>query len=210
MSTQTIKKLTSIYLAAGAAALLLAGCASGGTKYVDSDSGRTVLSTGRINMQDWNTAADDLIKKMLDEFINPGKLQSADGQGKPSVMAISRIANNTGLPGLQIDTDTLLKRIRIALHQTGKVYTDVTGGLGGPEDPLIDAWKRQHVFQSGGKVRPPDYTLSGKIIEDKQRAGNIREVNYFFQLTLANADGLAVWEGEKRITKQGNKPSVGW
>jgi PBP1b-binding outer membrane lipoprotein LpoB len=174
---------------------------------VDSDSSRTVLSVDKMNMRDWNMAAEDLIKKMQDEFINSANLQSADGPGKPSVMAISRIVNNTSL---QIDTDMLVKRIRIALHQTGKVYTDVTGGLGGAEDPLIDAWKRQQIFQSGGKVRPPDYTLSGKVIEDKQRAGSIREVTYIFQLSLANLSGLAVWEGEKRITKQGKKPSVGW
>jgi PBP1b-binding outer membrane lipoprotein LpoB len=209
MTTQTLNKLASSCLAAGAVTLLLAGCASptGGAKYVDTNSGRTVLSTDRINMQDWNTAAEDLIKKMQDEFINSGKLQSADGPGQPSVLAISRIVNDTGL---QIDTDMLVKRIRIALHQTGKVYTDVTVGHGGPEDLLIDAWKRQQIFQSGGKVRPPDYTLSGKIMEDRQRAGSIREVTYVFQLSLASINGLAVWEGEKRITKQGNKPSVRW
>ena len=106
--------------------------------------------------------------------------------------------------------DMLLKRIRIALLQTGKVVTDITAGLGGPEDPLADASKRQAAFASGKKLRRPDYTLSGKIIEDRARAGNIREVTYFFQLTLATPDGLAVWEGEKRIPKQGEKPSVGW
>jgi hypothetical protein len=202
-----MNKIGSTCLAVGVAALLFTGCATQETKHVDADSSRTVLSTGKINQQDWNMAAEDLIKKMQDEFINSGKLQSLDGPGKPSVMAISRIVNSTGI---QIDTDVLVKRIRIALHQTGKVYTDVTGGLGGPEDPLIDAWKRQELFKTGGKVRPPDYTLSGKIIEDKDRAGSIRQVTYSFQLSLASLDGLAAWEGEKRITKQGNKPSVGW
>jgi PBP1b-binding outer membrane lipoprotein LpoB len=201
-----MNKLSSIS-AAAAIGFFLAGCATAPVRHVDSDSSRTVLSVDKMNMRDWNMAAEDLIKKMQDEFINSANLQSADGPGKPSVMAISRIVNNTSL---QIDTDMLVKRIRIALHQTGKVYTDVTGGLGGAEDPLIDAWKRQQIFQSGGKVRPPDYTLSGKVIEDKQRAGSIREVTYIFQLSLANLSGLAVWEGEKRITKQGKKPSVGW
>jgi uncharacterized protein (TIGR02722 family) len=201
-----MNKVRSSCLAAGIASLLFSGCATE-TKHVDPDSPRTVLSTGKINQQDWNMAAEDLIKKMQEEFINSGKLRSVDGPGKPSVMAISRIVNSTSM---QIDTDMLVKRIRIALQQTGKVYTDVTGGLGGAEDPLIDAWKRQELFKTGGKVRPPDYTLSGKIIEDKDRAGSIREVTYFFQLSLASLDGLAVWEGEKRITKQGNKPSVGW
>jgi hypothetical protein len=43
-----------------------------------------------------------------------------------------------------------------------------------------------------------------------QRTGSIREVNYFFQFSLTAANGLAVWESEKRITKQGKKASVGW
>lgn len=204
-----MNKLASIS-AVVAVGFFLAGCATAPVRHVDSDSSRTVLSMGKINQQDWNMAAEDLIKKMQDEFINSGKLQSADGPGKPSVMAISRIVDGTGITSPHIDQDMLVKRIRIALLQTGKVLTDVTGGLGGPEDPLIDSWKRQQVFQTGGKIRPPDYTLSGKVIGDKQRAGSIREVTYVFQLSLANADGLAVWEGEKRITKQGNKPSVGW
>lgn len=202
-----MKKLVPLCLATGAASLLISGCASAPVRHVDSDSSRTVLSVDKINMQDWNMAAEDVIKKMQDEFINSGKLESADGPGKPSVLAVSRIVNNTGL---QIDMDMLLKRIRIALLQTGKVVTDVTAGLGGPEDPLADSSKRKAAFTSGKKLRGPDYTLSGKIIEDKARAGNIREVTYFFQLTLATPDGLAVWEGEKRITKEGKKPSVGW
>lgn len=198
--------LTSISVAA-VLGVFLAGCATAPVKHVDPDGDRTVVSIDKMNMQDWNMAAEDLTKKMQDEFINSGNLQSADGPGKPSVMAISRIVNDTGQ---QIDSAMLVKRIRMALHQTGKVLTDVTGGLGGPEDPLIDDWKRDEAFRTGGKIRPPDYTLSGKIIEDKQRAGKIREVTYIFQLNLADLRGLAVWEGEKRITKQGNKPSVGW
>jgi len=207
MTTQSTNRLNPICIAAAATALVLSGCATAPVRHVNPESSRTVLSMDKMNMQDWNMVAEDLIRKMQDEFINSTKLQSVDGPGKPSVMAISRIVNSTSQ---QIDIDMLVKRIRIALHQTGKVYTDVTGGLGGPEDPVINAWKRQQIFQSGGNTRPPDYTLSGKIIEDRQRAGNIREVTYVFQLSLANLNGLAVWEGEKRITKQGSKPSVGW
>lgn len=161
----------------------------------------------KINQQDWNMAAEDLINKMRDEFINPGRLQSSDGPGQPAVLAISRIVNSTSQ---QIDRDMLIKRIRVALLQTGKIIVDSTAGLGGPEDPLADASKRQEAFTNGKKLRRPDYTLSGKILEDKARAGNIREVTYFFQFTLTTPDGLGVWEAEKRITKQGKKSSVGF
>jgi hypothetical protein len=56
----------------------------------------------------------------------------------------------------------------------------------------------------------PDYTLSGKIIENRTRQGNKSESTYVFQMALATRDGLAVWEEEKTITKQGKRSAVGW
>ena len=202
-----MKTTLPTFVGVGALALFLTGCAGPDVKHVDSDSSRTVLGVDKINMQDWNIAADDMIKKLLDDVINQDKLQSADGPGKPSVMAISRIVNSTSE---QFDNDMLLKRIRIALLQTGKVVVDITAGLGGPEDPLAEEAKRANAFAGGKKLRRPDYTLSGKILEDRSRAGKIREANYFFQLSLASTDGLAIWEAEKRITKQGKRSSVGF
>ncbi len=202
-----MKNTLPAFVGLGAIALVLAGCAGPDVKHVDSDSSRTVLGVDKINMQDWNIAADDMIKKLMDEFINADKLQSADGPGKPSVLAISRIVNSTSA---QFDNDMLIKRIRVALLQTGKVVVDITAGLGGAEDPLAEEAKRNNAFTGGKKLRRPDYTLSGKIIEDRTRAGKIQEANYFFQFSLATSDGLAVWEAEKRITKQGRRSSVGF
>jgi hypothetical protein len=87
MTTQSMKKLVPLCLATGAASLLISGCASAPVRHVDPDSSRTVLSVDKINMQDWNMAAEYVIKKMQEEFINSGKLESADGPGKPSVLA---------------------------------------------------------------------------------------------------------------------------
>lgn len=56
----------------------------------------------------------------------------------------------------------------------------------------------------------PDFTLSGKIIEKRDRQDEVRQVSYVFQLSLTNNDGLAVWEGEKEISKQSKKSVIGW
>ena len=88
---------------------------------------------------------------------------------------------------------------------------DITAGLGGPEDPLAAEAKREAQFLGTQKVAArPDYTLSGKIIENRTRQGNRNESTYVFQMALATRDGLAVWEEEKTITKQSKRSAVGW
>jgi PBP1b-binding outer membrane lipoprotein LpoB len=86
-------------------------------------------------------------------------------------------------------------------------------GLGGTaEDPMAKGLQQENEFMNDQKVtRKPDFTLSGKIIETTARAGSTRQSTYSFQLSLTDArTGLAVWEGEKEITKQGKHPAVGF
>jgi PBP1b-binding outer membrane lipoprotein LpoB len=98
----------------------------------------------------------------------------------PAVLAMSRIVNNTSQ---QIDTDLLTKKIRVALLQSGKAVTT---------------------------TQLPDFTLSGKIIETFVKAGDTKQSTYSFQLSLTDKRGLAVWEGDKDITKQGTRSGVGF
>jgi PBP1b-binding outer membrane lipoprotein LpoB len=72
--------------------------------------------------------------------------------------------------------------------------------------------QQENEFKNDVKTtRTPDFTLSGKIIELTARASNTRQTTYSFQLSLTDTkSGLAVWEGEKEITKQGTRSSVGF
>ena len=190
-----------------ATAALLGGCASSRATYVDPASTRTLSNVGEINVQDWNMASESMINSLISKHINSGNLKGSGPDGR-AILAISRIVNNTSI---QIDTDILVKKIRVALLGTGKVVADITAGLGGPEDPLAAEAKREQQFLGTQKVAGrPDYTLSGKIIENRTRQGNQRESTYVFQMALATRDGLAVWEEEKTITKQGKRAPVGW
>jgi uncharacterized protein (TIGR02722 family) len=190
-----------------ATAALLGGCASSQATYVDPASTRTLSNVGEINVQDWNMASESMINSLISKHINSGSLKGSGPDGR-AILAISRIVNNTSI---QIDTDILVKKIRVALLGTGKVVADITAGLGGPEDPLAAEARREQQFLGTQKVAGrPDYTLSGKIIENRTRQGNQRESTYVFQMALATRDGLAVWEEEKTITKQGKRPPVGW
>ena len=173
----------------------LAGCSTN-AHYVDPAGSRTVTEVGRINVQDFASAADTMVNSLIDSLISKDKLKSA-APGEPALMAISRIQNSTGQ---QFDTDQLVKKIRIQLLKTGKVQTSTAVNLGAPEDPLA----------AQEQARPADYTLSGKIIEDRAQAGKLRQASFIFQLSLSSRTGVAVWEEEKTIIKQGTRPGVGF
>jgi uncharacterized protein (TIGR02722 family) len=185
---------------------LVAGCASK-TGYVDPDSSNLVTTTEGINIQDFSQAADAMTASLIDNLINPGQLKSNE-PGEPALLAISRIQNNTGQ---QMDTDMLVKKMRVALLQTGKVQTSTTIAYGGAEDPLAaEQQAAQEFFNDESQPRMPDYTLSGKIIEDRASAGRTKQTSYIFQLSLSSRAGIAVWEDERTIVKQGKRASVGF
>ncbi len=186
---------------------LLPACSAPKTAYVEPGSSRLVTTLDQVNIQDFAQAADTMVASLIDNLINPGQLRSGV-PGEPALLAISRIQNNTGQ---QLDTDLLVKKIRVALLRTGKVWTSTTIAYGGPEDPLAAEEQQLLGRSAAGVNRRPDYTLSGKIIEDRTRAGNIRQAAYIFQLSLTKTpEGIAVWEDEKTIVKQGSRPAVGF
>lgn len=191
------------------ALLVVAGCASSGARRIDPGGTEMVTSLNKIDIQDWMDAADKMIKSLKESAV----LAQSDG---PVVIAISRIRNNTTQ---QIDTDMLTKKIRTELNRWTEVevMTTTVIGLGGnAEDPLAQGEQQRAEFFSDGedtevKAVRPQYTLSGKIIEDRARAGSVRQTTYVFQLALTDVrNGLAVWEDEKQITKQGKRNTVGW
>jgi uncharacterized protein (TIGR02722 family) len=187
--------------------LFFSGCASTSARYISPQGTETIVSLGQINIQDWANAADQMVASML----TSGVLERAPRQ--PAVLAISRIINNTQQ---HVDTDSLVKKIRVSLSKTGKVVTTTTMGLGGrAEDPLAKDAADYAAFMNDkpaeSATQMPDYSLSGKLLEDRVKAGKDHQTTYSFQLSLtAVASGLAVWEDEVQITKTGRKGSVGW
>jgi uncharacterized protein (TIGR02722 family) len=198
-----MKKTVLLSITAAVLPLVVGGCATK-AHYIQTGGRESLVTVNSINIQDFiqaaNAATSDLLASgALDKVANP-----------PAVLAISRIVNNTGQ---QIDTDLLTKKIRVALLQSGKALTTTTMGLGGTaEDPMAKGLQQEAEFKSDQKVtRTPDFTLSGKIIQTIAKDGNTSQSTFSFQLSLTDArNGLAVWEGEKEITKQGARPSVGF
>jgi len=198
-----MKKTVLLPLLAAAIPLLAGGCASR-AHYIQTGGRESIVSVNSINIQDFIQAADSatsdlLASGRLDKVANP-----------PAVIAISRIVNNTGQ---QIDTDLLVKKIRVALLNSGKAQTTTTMGVGGTaEDPMAKGLQQEAEFKADQQTtRTPDFTLSGKIIQTVAHDGNTSQSTFSFQLSLTDTrNGLAVWEGEKEITKQGGRSSIGF
>ncbi len=184
-------------------ALLLTGCVTTSeTRTVDA-RGPDVINTASINSQDWSNAADQLTASL----ISSGALERAPRQ--PAIMAVDRVINNTQL---MVDTDMLIKKIRVALTQTGKVAISNTLGLGERAVVASEAAELEEM-QTGKKQKTlvPDYTLYAKLIQQTDRDGRMTQNTYAFQMSLVDVkNGLTVWEEERQIAKQTKKPGVGW
>ncbi|HEX5400066.1 MAG TPA: penicillin-binding protein activator LpoB [Verrucomicrobiae bacterium] len=182
-----------------ATAAFVTGCGTN-AHYIQTGGRESVVSVNQVNIQDFITAGN----AMTGELLASGALDKVPHP--PAILAMSRIVNNTGQ---QIDTDLLTKRIRVALLQSGKAITTTT--FGEVEDPLAKSIQQEQVATGNQPPTPlPDFTLSGKIIETTARAGDTKQSTYSFQLSLTDRRGLAVWEGEKEITKQGTRSAVGF
>ena len=154
-------------------------------------------------------------KQAVDSFLS-SPLSQKPGTNAPWIMAISRIINDTTL---NIDTDQLVKKIRIALLNSGRVVTTTAVAAGGPEDSMSaqvreleesDLFNQDTVAKRGTMVAP-DLSLSGKIIQRNNRVGGKQQVDYYFQLTATNIEtGLAYWEFEEVIAKLGSNKSFSW
>lgn len=190
-------------LAAGAL-LALTGCESPTeTRTIDA-KGPEAINTSAINSQDWANAADQLLNSLLSsEALN-------NAPRKPAILAVDRIINNTQL---MVDTDLLIKKIRVGLTQTGKVAVTNTMGLGERAVVASEAAELEEM-QSGKKAKTlvPDYTLYAKLIQQTDRNSKLTQNTYSFQMSLVQVKtGLTVWEEEKQISKQTKaKPAVGW
>ena len=180
------------------------------TTYVDRVTDRGPSTLG-LDYRDFETAAGDSIDKMLKSraVVKP--------DGGRYVLAISQITNDTMQ---RIDTDQLVKKIRIALLESGKVVVTTAVGINGPEDRMSmqsrelrnSAEFNQSTVAGQGQMIAPDLSLSGKIIQRNHRLDSgDQQVEYYIQLTLTDIrSGLAFWEGETPIIKRGSNRSVAW
>ncbi len=187
--------------------VLLSGCADKVSRIdVHNDKGDQVIG---LDYRDFQEAASKATQSMLrsPSLTKPG--------GGRYILAISDIKNDTMQ---HIDTDQLIKKIRIELLNSGKVYT--TTAVGTSQDKMNkdaralredDEFRNSSVAKKGTLVAP-DMSLSGKILQRNINMGDGKvQVEYYFMLTLTDlSNGFATWEGETIIGKRGSAKAVAW
>lgn len=190
--------------------VILAGCSSN-VEYVTADNEQDAISLG-LDSQDFERAAQESLNSLLasDVLNQPG--------GGRYVVAIGKVVNDTTL---RIDTDMLIKKIRIGMLQSGKavITTAIAGNTNNVDDIIYDVRElrdndefKQDTIAGKGTLYAPDLSLTGKILQRISRTGKNKQlVEYYLQLTLTDIkSGLAYWENESVVRKLGSNKSTAW
>jgi uncharacterized protein (TIGR02722 family) len=191
------------------ASLLVAGCAVK-TERIDMQKDEAGEVMG-LDYRDFNEAAGRAVQSML----KSGALDRPGGDRY--VIAISTITNDTMQ---HIDTDQLIKKIRVDLLRSKRAVITTSIGSEGNVDEMSkkvreldeDEDYNPRTMPKKGQLIAPDMSLSGKIIQRNITMDDGKQqVEYYFQLTLTEiSSGLAWWEDETIIGKRGSGKSVAW
>ena len=162
-------------------------------KIENNDSTRE-KSTGRaLTSRDFDSVVNHLVRSIVDS----GKLDKKKGK---YILAISDIDTDTIH---DVDTDVLIKKLRIALQKENKVIMSTMS-----EDKMIMKTRElrnseetnQGTIAKKNSLAAPDISLTGKIVEKELSGG---ESEYIFMFTINNLEeGVSLWEGEKSIIKE--------
>ena len=195
---------------AGVCAALFSGCATKTTNIdMNHDEGSAVMG---LDYRDFQASAQQMVESM----IASGALNKPGG-GR-YVLVVSRIINDTMQ---HIDTDQLVKKIRVGLLRSGKVVVTTAISANGAEDKMSMQTRKelrgneefnQKTVAGKGNMIAPDLSLSGKIIQRNVRVdSSTQRAEYYFQMSLTDINtGLAFWEDERVIGKQGSNKSAAW
>lgn len=191
---------------------LLTGCGATKTVNIDLDNDREAAAVMGLDYRDFQKTAQAMIQSLVES----GAIDKPNG-GR-YVLVVSRVVNDTMQ---HIDTDQLVKKMRVGLLRSGKVVVTTAVGVNGAEDKMAmqtrkdlrgNAEFNQKTVAKKGQMIAPDLSLSGKIIQRNITVNSdTQQVEYYFQMSLTDINsGLALWEDEKVIGKRGSNDSVAW
>lgn len=200
-----MKKILPIALCA-----VLCGC--GETTVVDLDNAKEVAAMQNVmelEYRDWTSTAEKMTNSML--------ASSAFSRVKNPVIAMGEIRNDTMQ---RFDTDILTKKIRSTLINSGRaqVTTGFENGRAAEDETTYyvrdmrgNAEYDASTIVGQGTLIAPNVSLSGKMLQRnlKLKSGWFSSVDtrveYYLQLTLSDVKtGLALWEDEQPIIKEGD------
>ncbi|MEA1955215.1 MAG: penicillin-binding protein activator LpoB [Campylobacterota bacterium] len=191
---------------------LLTGCGATKTVNIDLDNDKEASAVMGLDYRDFQKTAQNMIQSL----VSSGAVSKPNGSRY--VLVISRVINDTMQ---HIDTDQLVKKMRVGLLKSGKVVVTTAVGANGTEDKMAMQTRKdlrghaefnQKTVAAKGQMIAPDLSLSGKIIQRNITVdSDTQQVEYYFQMSLTDINtGLAFWEDEKVIGKRGSNDSVAW
>jgi uncharacterized protein (TIGR02722 family) len=210
-----------LIISATATMFIFSGCATSSSQvhYLNNSNAGTAkaVSLG-LDYEDINRAAQKLVNSMLKSpYLNRMYEVKMKKEGKPLVLMISDFTNDTTQ---RLDIDQIVKKIRIALLNSGKFIVTTALRAGGSEDKATFGLRKlrgnkefnQKTIAKKGTIIAPDLSLSGKIIQRTTPLPNGEQrVDYYIQMSLTDVtSGLAFWEGEEVISKAGSSESAPW
>ncbi len=202
-------------------AFIVSGCTATatGVQYIDEEKmGTSTPVTLGLDYEDINRASLKLVNSMLrSSYLEKMYENKKRREGKPLVLMISDFTNDTTQ---RLDIDQIVKKIRIALLNSGRFIVTTAVRAGGAEDRATYELRKlrkneefnQRTIAKKGTIIAPDLSLSGKIIQRVTELPNGKQrVDYYIQMSLTDTNsGLAFWEGEEVISKAGSDKSVPW
>ena len=200
MMNRTKLSAVAVLTLAGASLALLPGCRDTGAQVIEQD--RSITTVEGIDIQDFRGAAATLTREMLDSPMFTGEMQRIRAQrsGTQPLVKISKIKNDTML---KVDMrGFLVDPMEAELLKSGQLSFFA-------EDAESQELAKMNELQTGGAPRLPDLILFGTVRDLRSHAGDMKQASYVFHLKVANNSGMTVWQGEKLITKQGKRPSIG-
>lgn len=184
----------------------LAGCASGPTvRRMDVNEVRDL--SGRWNDTDSRLVAEEMIS---DSLSRPW-LQRASAGGRQPVVIVQSVRNRSME---HIDTGTFVEDLQRALINSGRVQFVASRAERGQlrqERFDQDANASEETRKAQGQETGADYSLNGVINAVQDQDGG--EVVMLYQVNLKLIDlktNQIVWDGEKKIKKDIQRPAAGW
>lgn len=163
------------------------------------DQPQRITTIEQIDIQDWEEAARD----MLDSLFTRGPLRADRDQ--PTLLQVTPIRNETTDRG--INTGHLTEYMLTELNRSRRAEA-----VRWREDDTLREQRDLEEFLREREiaVRQFDYTLGGRIIEERRRVGRTRQSTFVFIIWLNDPDtGSSIWQERMTIDKQGTRPAVG-
>ncbi len=191
---------------AAACLAALAGCASGPTvRRMDVNEVRDL--SGRWNDTDSRLVAEEMI---ADSLSRPWLVRASAG-GRQPVVIVQSVRNRSME---HINTDTFVEDLQRALINSGRVQFVASRSERGQlrqERFDQDANASEETRKAQGQETGADYSLNGVINAVQDQDGG--EVVMLYQVNLKLIDlktNQIVWDGEKKIKKDIQRPAASW